>query len=168
MLGPLPSQSQLNRTLLNNHGIKLTHQLGAGGFGSVWQGVELHSSRKFAVKILLPDNLLHYKNVKAELDHLQICSQHDRFPTFYYHGMTLGGVEYIVTELAAGDLRNLRMDSSLWNHGRLAYYGKQVLEGLLHLDYLGICHRDIKPANIFISQEGDILIGQCSSLFLVP
>ena len=107
-----------------------------------------------------PGSLESYKNVKAELDHSIALSSHSRFPTFYDSGIAIGGVEYFVMELGFGDLFDLRLNGKEWDHGLVAFYGRQLLEALAELARLDVCHRDLKLENIVLDARGNLLLGE--------
>lgn len=165
LLGPAFSETKIRNALYRHQGIRVGRKLGSGTFGTVYDGEVVNTGQKVAIKVLAPADIDDYKHVKAEVDHAMAVSDHPRFPTFYEHAMTVGGVEYMVMELAIGTLFDLRNLGREWDHRLLAFYGLQLVQALTYLASMGICHRDLKPENMLLNKDGMVLVGEFISLF---
>ena len=67
---------------------------------------------------------------------------------------------YIQMELCSrGSLLRLMKKPEKMDADEIYYVFIQILNGLKYIHQMGFIHRDLKPGNIFISQQGDLKIG---------
>jgi serine/threonine protein kinase len=145
---------------------KLRDAIGVGTVGSVYRAVHGKTGDAVALKILLPsvsqDENIHQRferemSILQRLDHPNIVGyldgdEHDDGQ----HGARL----YYVMELVdSGSLKD-----ELQIHGRLPWpqvcgYGVQISSALQHAHNHGIIHRDLKPANLFMTEAGNLKLG---------
>lgn len=131
-------------------------ELGSGGMGTVYQGIDKHTQESIAIKLLNPTVLQHDSGMLErfrregealrQLNHPNIVKMLDAIDE--------GDRHYLVMEyVQGGDL------SSLITSGRLPI--NQILnialdlcDALTRAHRLQIIHRDLKPANVLIDKDG--------------
>jgi len=129
--------------------LRLERLAGTGGMGEVFQGRDLSSGQKVAVKVLRVsqvDQLVRFERearMLAELDHPNIVRYID-------HAVAPLGQPYIVMEWLDGeDLATRLRTKSLTVRETLAI-GRDVAEAMATAHARGIIHRDLKPGNVFL------------------
>jgi serine/threonine-protein kinase len=146
---------------------KITHRVGQGGMGSVYQAEDLRlEGRLCALKEVQGDPSLppeaqqqareqFYReaSVLARLDHPNLPKVSDYF--------TDGGRDYLVMDFVAGrDLKALmdeaRQNGRFLSEADVLGWAAQLLDALeyLHQQDPPIIHRDIKPANLKLAPSG--------------
>ncbi|MBZ5678267.1 MAG: protein kinase [Acidobacteriia bacterium] len=135
-------------------------ELGHGGFGRVFRGLDPTVGRQVAIKTLIADDdagmLTRFRNEAAASGRLR----HPNIVTIYDFGEQ-DKVPYIVMELLEGrDLQYAiedpaRMPLSLLQKIQIM---TQIAAGLGHAHASGIIHRDVKPANIMRLNDGTVKI----------
>ena len=133
---------------------EITGELGRGGMGVVYKGIDPLLRREVAIKMLSPA-LLDAKSEKrieneakvvARLDHPAIVPIHD-----------LGrhdGSLYLVMPLIQGKtLRHKIADGEL-RLGDVLEIGVQAAQALGYSHSQGVIHRDVKPSNMIVSHQG--------------
>lgn len=134
--------------------LRVTRQLGSGGMGVVYEAVQVHLGRRFAVKIIHPSEsesqearARFIREARAQahlpLDHIVQVVDVDALPS---------GELYMVMEYLDG--RDLKRE--LAKRGPLPVpeavnYVAQACEGIAAAHDAGIVHRDLKPQNIFLT-----------------
>lgn len=133
--------------------IQLREQLGEGGAGEVYLGVDTRLDRRVAVKAIRGDSelderararLLREARVLSQLEHPNVCRLYE-----YVQG---DDSDFLILELVEGrTLReNLAEDPVPDDAMALA---QQVARALIAAHSMGIVHRDLKPANIMITED---------------
>jgi len=137
---------------------RVVGELGQGGMGSVYIGLDENLGRRVALKVIRPDQrldpirkarFLREARVLSSLDHPNICQFHD-----YIEGEKQ---DCLVLELVEG--RNLReaMDAGLDEDQKICIAG-QLLDVLVAVHGKGVIHRDLKPENIMLTDGGGIKV----------
>jgi serine/threonine-protein kinase len=139
---------------------KIIDQIGEGGMGSVFKGVDLMLEREVAIKMLRPE-LARQPNVVerfrteavtlAKLNHSNVATLH----SFFRQGDDF----FMVMEFVRGKT----LDDMIRMHGamqcdRAIELFCMALEGIDHAHKMGIIHRDIKPANMMLTETGSIKV----------
>ena len=140
-------------TVVGNY--KILQQIGEGGMGSVFKGVDVMLDREVAIKSLRPelarkpDLLARFRSeavTLAKLNHPNIATLFSFFRS--------GDNFYMVMEFVDGPtLDDIIRDESVMAPERAVPLFCQALEGIDHAHNMGILHRDIKPANIMVSSQ---------------
>src|SRR5215470_7344704 len=139
---------------------KILAQIGEGGMGAVYRGVDLMLEREVAIKALRPELARQPHIVErfraeavtlAKLNHPNIATLH----SFFRQGDDF----FMVMEFVRGEA----LDSVLRRSGGMPVERGvptfcQALEGIDHAHRLGIIHRDIKPANMMLTETGSIKV----------
>ncbi|MBN1567262.1 MAG: serine/threonine protein kinase [Acidobacteria bacterium] len=145
-------------TVIGNY--RIVRELGQGGMGAVYEGIDVMVERPVAVKMLRAEIARNPEVIErfrveavtlARLNHPCIATLY----SFFREGENY----YMVMEFVRGDT----LENMIRRSGRLApeYTAEilaQTLDGMAHAHSMGVLHRDIKPANIMITTEGRVKV----------
>jgi serine/threonine protein kinase len=128
---------------------KIVGQLGEGGMGKVYRGLDTILGRAVAIKISaekFSKRLMREAQVLASLNHSNIA--------------IIYGVEEraLVMELVEGPTLADRLAQGLIPQAEALPIAQQIAEALEAAHEKGIVHRDLKPANIKLTAEGKVKI----------
>ncbi|MBE9471729.1 MAG: serine/threonine protein kinase, partial [Chloroflexi bacterium] len=137
-------------TLLNER-YRLDAEIGRGGMGVVYRGLDTLLERPVAVKVMSAASLgtegrarlLHEARAAASLNHPNIVSVHDAGEA--------DGSPFVVMELVEGESLHERRPQDL---DEIISIARQVCAALEHAHAHGIIHRDLKPENVQITPDG--------------
>jgi len=137
-------------TLLDER-YRLDAEIGRGGMGVVYRGLDTLLERPVAVKVMSAASLgtegrarlMHEAQATAQLNHPNIVSVHDAGEA--------DGSPFIVMELVEGDSLYDRRPEGL---GEIISLTRQICAALEHAHTNGIIHRDLKPENVVIAPDG--------------
>ena len=136
-------------------------ELGRGGFGAVYEAVEIELKTTCVIKQMLPpddpalaitlsDQFLREAQTLATL-------RHSNLPRVTHHFVEEGNY-YLVMDFVAGkSMEKLIGDAGLAEDVVLGY-ADQLLGVLEYIHARGIIHRDIKPANIIVQPDGKVML----------
>ena len=135
-------------------------QIGEGGMGKVFRGLDSLVNREVAIKALHPALLADQGLVErfrteamtmAKLQHASICQLYSLVPD--------AGQYFMIMELLVGEtLEDILKKSGSFEYIRgLGIFG-QVLEGFAYAHSKGVIHRDIKPANVMLCSNDHVKI----------
>ena len=140
---------------------RLDAVLGAGGFATVYDAVDLENGRRVAVKVLRPDERTQQypHDVRARFRReVEIIGQlrSPRTVVMFDAGAAANGLLYMVFEHVPGE----DLDEILKRRERLELMeaveiGIQVLDSLGEAHALGLLHRDLKPSNVRVTTGTD-------------
>lgn len=141
--------------------LELGPLIGSGTVGAVYRCKLKTTGETVAVKILLAaiseDKLVRarFKREMAILERL--C--HPNIVHYFGGGEHDGQLFYAMEPLDCGTLKELlnRFGTLTWRE--VASIARQVCSGLQHAHNQGIIHRDLKPGNLFLTQDGQIKLG---------
>jgi len=132
---------------------KILNELGSGGMGIVYQGVDVMLEREVAIKRMrsefsstpeVAERFQREAKIQARLNHPNI--------THLYSFFKEGDAFYIVMEFVNGTpLRGLI--PLPWAQALPVFL--QILDSLEYAHSLGVLHRDLKPDNIMVSSQGE-------------
>jgi serine/threonine-protein kinase len=137
---------------------RIGKKLGQGGMGSVFEGVDVNTNARVAVKLLAPvlaDDHGFRVRFEAEIDSLKRLKHPNivRLLGFGEHeGVLFYGMELVEGTTLEAELKRGRRFT--WRE--TADIGIKISKALKHAHDSGIIHRDIKPANILIGTDGEI------------
>jgi len=145
----------VGRTLGN---IRVVDQLGAGGMGEVYLGVDEVLHREVAVKAIRSDRrmdswakarFLREARVLSQLDHPNICRVYDFIED--------GDNDYIVLERVQG--RSLRdvVAEPLGAQQKMRI-AEQMVAALVAAHSMSVVHRDLKPDNVMVTESGVVKV----------
>ncbi len=138
---------------------RIVRQLGQGGMGVVYEGMNDQISRRVAIKVLHkevsdnPDLLARFFN-EARASNL---ASHTSIVDVYELGQLPDGRAYIVMQFLAGDSLADRLQQ---RGGKLPAADairliRQVAAGMAAAHSKGIIHRDLKPDNVMIVEDSE-------------
>jgi serine/threonine protein kinase len=135
---------------------KILSELGAGGMGIVYHGVDVMLEREVAIKKLrsefsrTPDIAERFRReakIQARMNHPNIAHLYSFFKD--------GDSFYIVMEFVDGTPFS-RLMPMPWPQALAMFL--EILEGLEYAHSLGVLHRDLKPDNIMAGPKGEVKI----------
>ena len=135
---------------------KILSELGAGGMGIVYHGVDVMLEREVAIKKLRPEfsrtpgiaeRFRREAKIQARLNHPNIAHLYSFFKD--------GDSFYIVMEFVDGTPFSKLMPMP-WQQALVMFL--EILEGLEYAHSLGVLHRDLKPDNIMAGPRGEVKI----------
>jgi tRNA A-37 threonylcarbamoyl transferase component Bud32 len=133
---------------------RIERELGAGGFGIVYQAFDPHVKRRVALKVLHPGRL----GQPEAVDRFQreACAtarlRHPRIVQLYDYSRT-GPPHYLATELVDGV--DLRTWAARLRPAEIADLVARIAEAVDHAHAQGVYHRDLKPGNILVDARGE-------------
>jgi len=133
-------------------------EIGRGGFGHVYRGLDPTVGRSVAIKTLASDGdagmLTRFRNEATASGRLR----HPNIVTIYDFGEQ-DGVPYIVMELLEGqDLQQVISGPTPVSALNKVQIMTQIAAGLQHAHAHGVIHRDVKPANVMVLPDGSVKI----------
>ena len=149
-----PSIEEVQRLIPS---IEIEAELGHGGMGAVYKGVQTSLNRAVAVK-LLPLELSEGDPTFKERFHREAETMarlsHQNIVTVYDFGETAEGHCYIVMEYIEGlNLHQMIHGGKITPAEAMALI-PQICDALQFAHDRGVIHRDIKPANILVDTNG--------------
>ena len=142
---------------LSGTDFRLTAQLGSGGFGTVYQAVQMSLERIVAVKVLaasffqvpsLKSQFEHEARTVARLHHPNIIPVFAAGTTARYCFFAMEYIDGVSADLAPFPT----LDA-------LLRFAISLAEALAYAHQCGVIHRDVKPSNILIAANGTAKIG---------
>ena len=143
-----------------NKRYKIREKIGAGGFGSVYKGLNLAMDQTVAIKVLRldpgPD-----KTDQVRRFHREALSSsklhHPNTIKVFDFGQSEEGFLFMVMEfVSGGHLLKVIREAKTLSASRTIGIIRQVLRSLCEAHEKGIVHRDIKPENILLSSHAGV------------
>lgn len=135
---------------------RLGARLGEGGFGLIYEAVQVAMNREVVIKVLpsaLATNSEARHRFRREAQAASSLS-HPNVVTVHDFGCTRDGLPYIVMErVRGGTLADLVALGPL-SPERAAWLVGQVLHAVQEAHAAGIVHRDLKPQNVLVTYAG--------------
>jgi serine/threonine protein kinase len=140
---------------------KLGKMLGVGTVGTVYRAKDRDTGQTVALKILLREISVDShiaRRFEREMSILQRLD-HPHIVRYFSDGEHNGRLYYAMELVDAGSIKD-----ELIIHGQLPWrqvcrYGIQICSALQHAHNHGIIHRDLKPGNLFMTETGDLKLG---------
>jgi len=143
-----------------NHYV-IQRRLGQGGMGVVYHGRHVTLESDVAIKFLpahlvsnadFVERFFREARAAAHLNHPNLISVHD--------AGTEGEVCYFVMEYVEGrDLSQVLKERNRFSEQEVLGFGLKVAAALAYAHKSNIIHRDIKPENLFLSNTGELKVG---------
>ena len=138
--------------------IRLVEQLGQGGMGEVYVGVDERLDRKVAVKVIRAERrldeaararFLREARILSQLEHPNICRLYDY--------VEQDGCDFLILELVHG--KSLReVIAARPDPATALAFAVQVVQALAAAHALSVAHRDLKPENIVVGDDGIVKV----------
>ncbi|MEM7249147.1 MAG: protein kinase [Acidobacteriota bacterium] len=139
--------------------VVLRRKLGAGGMGTVYEGVQESLGRKVAVKFISEESQVGGTAERFVAEAKALAKLRSKHVVQVYYIGDHGGRAFSVMELVEGPtLEGLVSEQGPLPETDALRLIRQVLEGLSEVHRHGNVHRDIKPANIMLNELGEPLI----------
>jgi serine/threonine protein kinase len=127
---------------------KLIKQIGSGSFGSIFEGNNIRTNEKVAIKIeLISDEL---KLLKHESNIYRLLTNVDGVPKIKWYGKD-NLYYYMVIDLFGNSLQELLYKSKKLSFKVVLQIGINILNILMKIHDNGFIHRDIKPENFLLT-----------------
>lgn len=133
---------------------RVDEQIGEGGMGQVWRGLDLQLGRAVAIKVFSPhmmarpDAVARFERearVGAALGHPNVVHTFD----FGCHD----GRWFLIMQLIAGaNLLAYRVHHAPISTARILGFGGQLADALAATHAIGLVHRDLKPENVLVEE----------------
>ncbi len=147
------------RKLSGLSGIRIVRELGRGGMGVVYEGIDDLLNRRVAVKQLFPSQskandkrrLLREAQAIAQLRHENILD---------VYGVALHeGTPVLVQQFVDGQTLEQRLQQApSLELEECIDFAKQIVDGLAAAHSAGVIHRDLKPGNILLQHKTNRLL----------
>ena len=139
---------------------RIVRELGAGGMGAVYEGVDVMVERRVAIKVLRAEIASNPELIERFRVEATTLAKLNHPGTALLYNFFREGVEYfMVMEFVPGrTLEAILRDSGKLPPDWAARILGQALDGMAHAHRMGVLHRDIKPANIMVTGEGVVKV----------
>jgi hypothetical protein len=124
-------------------------EIGHGGMGRVYEGVQLDSGKRIAIKVLDPGLAGDPVRFQAEATILEQLD-HPAIVRYVAHGLTGDGRAYLAMAWLEGETLAERLRRAPLSTAECVAVAQRVAEALAYLHERDIVHRDIKPSNVFL------------------
>ena len=136
---------------------ELYEEIGRGGMGVVYLGIDSKLGRKVAIKVL--ENRFYSSTLLERFkqeQHIQSQLEHPHIARIYNTDFTKEGYPFFAMEFIEGiPIDQYCFEQQLSLKERL-YLFKKVLSAISFAHRNLIVHRDIKPSNILVTREGEV------------
>ena len=142
-------------------GYKLRTMLQTGQTSQVFEVVEPHSNRHFAMKLLLPESTHDPEQRKNLFNEAEVGTKlaHQNVIRIYKVNRSLETPHFIMEFFPSGSLR-LRLQAKdlkfIRENSRKIF--KEAATGLAYMNAMGYIHRDVKPDNVLVNSVGETKI----------
>jgi serine/threonine protein kinase len=133
--------------LINNK-YKLIKKIGSGSFGTIFEGENIRTNEKVAIKVELISNEL--KLLKYETNIYKILGNIHGVPKIKWYGKDQT-YYYMVMDLLGDSLEKILELSGCFKMKTVLQIGINVLNILMNIHDKGFIHRDIKPENFLLT-----------------
>lgn len=137
--------------------------LNHGSFGMVSLARDAQENELVAIKCLVKQSAegsVEYDDDAQELHYHSLLGQHPNIVNVRHSFETASHLFIVLEYCSMGDLYEaIRLDRGPLETEHVRDFMLQLISAVEHMHSRGVYHRDIKPENIFLTQEGDIKLG---------
>jgi serine/threonine protein kinase/formylglycine-generating enzyme required for sulfatase activity len=139
---------------------RVVRKMGEGGFGRVYQALDVVLDRMVAIKVPRPGRIARPEDIAVYLKEAKIVAQfkHRGIVQVFDFGRTDDGLCYVVSEAIEGEDLAAVMRAGRPPLDRAAGWVAAIAEALHHAHKKNVFHRDVKPSNILIDASGQALL----------
>src|SRR5271170_4483043 len=136
-------------------GYAIQHQLGEGGMGTVWKGIQLSTKRAVAIKFLSARAFESERAQRRFVREVELSAklEHPNIARIYDSGLRHGAYYYAM-ELVQGAPLDEYLKGVKLDQRKILELMKTVCEAVQHAHERGVIHRDLKPGNIMVGSDG--------------
>ncbi|MFO0915555.1 MAG: serine/threonine-protein kinase [Pirellulales bacterium] len=137
---------------------RITAQLGRGGMGMVYEGIDDGTGQTVALKVLNPglaDDESFRERFQAEIETLRKL-KHPHIVELYGFGEDHGHLYYVMERVWGRNLQEELSAGRRFDWREVTRIGIQVCAALKHAHDHGIIHRDLKPANLLWTDDEQV------------
>lgn len=141
--------------------------LGAGSAGEVFSAVEQNGEREVAVKFLHAEGSKDQQIDQRFVREISILEKlaHPNIVKYFGCGVSDEGLYFVMEKVPFGSLKEVIRQRERLNWRQAVEATIHICNGLQHAHARGIVHRDLKPANIFLSEDGNLKVGDFGLAF---
>ncbi|MFT3916901.1 MAG: protein kinase [Anaeromyxobacteraceae bacterium] len=137
---------------------ELREVLGRGGFGVVYEALDVELGRTVAFKLVRPGRRNPAREARLLLEAEAAARlSHPNIVTLFDLGRSEHG-PYLVLELLRGETVGARAARGPLPRGEALRIATEVARGLAHAHAAGVVHRDLAPGNVFVCDDGRVKI----------
>jgi serine/threonine protein kinase len=135
--------------------------LGKGGAGAVYRAKNIENGREVALKTLMPSTANNEEIYKRFVREITVAQKlgHENIVAYDDCGLHEDVLFYTMELVPWGTLGEVLARRKTLNWKEAAECGIHICRGLEHLHRHDVIHRDLKPANIFLSDDGQLKLG---------
>ncbi|MFO0581784.1 MAG: protein kinase [Anaeromyxobacter sp.] len=137
---------------------ELRSVLGRGGFGVVYEALDVELGRTVAFKLVRPGRRNPAREARLLLEAEAAARlSHPNIVTLFDLGRSEHG-PYLVLELLRGETVGARAARGPLPRAEALRIATEVARGLAHAHAAGVVHRDLAPGNVFVCDDGRVKI----------
>ena len=140
---------------------ELRERLGTGTVGAIFLAIKKGTDEVYAVKFLshaVSSNDLIVSRFNREMLILERLD-HPNILAYYGGGKHDDQLFYVMEYIKGGTLKDLLTRTGPLTWQEAAESARQIAAALQHAHNHGIIHRDLKPGNVFITETGELKLG---------
>ena len=140
---------------------ELGEKIGVGTAGTIFEATHKSTKKSVAIKLLSPavgGSEIIVSRFAREMMILEKLS-HPNILEYYGGGEHQGQLFFVMELIRGGTLKDLLAQTGTLSWTEAVEVSRQIAAALQHAHNHGIIHRDLKPANVFVTEAGDLKLG---------
>lgn len=139
---------------------QLVNCIASGSSSQVWEAIDTETTRRVAMKLLLPEKLKDAEALGSLKNEFKVASSfdHPNIPKYYEFAKTKQNAYFVMELFAAPNLKTQLNNDIRGVHIRLKRLVELVAMALEHIHERGWVHRDIKPDNILMNKSAEVRV----------